>query len=152
MHFQLPPEYLHQLPEARSYIDQFVTNLGEDIIRNKQKPLVFIAGPYTQPYPVYNTRRSMAWYDVLADTKVIVPHCPHWTMFQDLVFPKPYETWLELDKQMVKRSDGILRLMGESSGADGEVNLARQLKIPIFNEERFEELFPWAIAWIQAHK
>lgn len=150
MSFQLPDEYLHKLPEAKKYIDAFVTTVSQDILFAEQKPLLFIAGPYTKPYPIYATRRAMAWYDVLVDSTVVVPHCPHWTMFQDLMFPKPYQTWLALDKQMVKRSDGILRLIGGSNGADGEVKLARELNIPVFTEERFEDIFPWALAWIHA--
>jgi hypothetical protein len=41
------------------------------------------------------------------------------------------EPWLTMDLEMVKRSDAVLRLPGESSGADGEVAHANEHKIPV---------------------
>ncbi len=43
------------------------------------------------------------------------------------------EPWLTMDLELVKRSDAVLRLPGESSGADGEVAHARSLGIPVFH-------------------
>ena len=91
MDFRLSDEYLHRLPEAREYVDEFLSKIDPHLFDSEIKPLVFIARPYTSPYPVYNTRRAMAWYDLLADSRIISGHCPHWTMFQDQMFPQPYE-------------------------------------------------------------
>ena len=48
------------------------------------------------------------------------------------------EPWLTMDLELVKRSDAVLRLPGDSSGADGEVEHATKLGIPVFY--RIEDL------------
>jgi hypothetical protein len=42
------------------------------------------------------------------------------------------EAWLAMDLELVRRSDGVLRLPGKSSGADGEVAHANECKVPVF--------------------
>jgi hypothetical protein len=51
-----------------------------------------------------------------------------------MLFPRPYEFWLELDNQFLPCCAALLRLPGESSGADKEVQLAQSLGIPVFTE------------------
>lgn len=41
------------------------------------------------------------------------------------------EPWLTMDLELVARSDALLRLPGESTGADGEVKHANKCKIPV---------------------
>lgn len=43
------------------------------------------------------------------------------------------EPWLTMDLELVKRSDAVLRLPGDSSGADGETAHAESLGIPVFH-------------------
>jgi hypothetical protein len=43
------------------------------------------------------------------------------------------EPWLTMDLEMVRRCDAVLRLPGESSGADGETAHADSLGIPVFH-------------------
>jgi Domain of unknown function (DUF4406) len=101
---------------------------------------VYIAGPYSQD-PVQGTRTAMVtwamlWYEGFT------PVCPHWTMFQHFLTPMPYETWLEYDREFVPICDAVLRLQGESSGADQEVALAKELGIPVFmNIEDLNKFF-----------
>ena len=72
------------------------------------------------------------------------PHCqssPHplaYGGFRDL----GAEPWLTMDLELVARSDALLRLPGESTGADGEVCHAVRLGIPCF--ETVEEVVEWA--------
>lgn len=49
-----------------------------------------------------------------------------------MMFPRPYEFWLDLDNQFLPFCEGLLRLAGSSSGADKEVQLAKTLNIPVF--------------------
>jgi hypothetical protein len=49
-----------------------------------------------------------------------------------MIFPHDYELWLEIDFAWVKKCDALIRLPGESSGADREVELARSLGIPVY--------------------
>ena len=48
-----------------------------------------------------------------------------------MLFPRPYEFWLELDNYFLPLCEAVLRLPGQSNGADKEVQLARELKIPV---------------------
>lgn len=93
-------------------------------------PLVYLAMPYTKPDPVENMHKAFAVADSLLD--VCVPFVPHFTMFWHFHSPKGYETWLEIDKEYLRRCDALLRLGGESTGADREVRFAQSLGLPTF--------------------
>lgn len=86
----------------------------------KSPPLVYIAGPYTKPDPVANTHHMIRIADALLDLGV-VPIIPHLTMFWHLVCPRPYDQWLQYDLHVMSRCDVVLRVPGDSNGADGEV-------------------------------
>lgn len=57
------------------------------------------------------------------------PHASGHGAFRDL----PADTWLEMDLEMVRRCDAVLRLPGESVGADGEVACAEACAIRVFH-------------------
>ena len=99
-----------------------------------ERPLIYIAGPYTHPDPVRNTHRMVKIADALLRLHV-TPIVPHLSMFWHLVRPKPYRKWLEYDLQLLARADVVLRVPGRSEGADVEVTHARQLRIPVLNPE-----------------
>lgn len=107
------------------------------------KPLVYIAAPYTKPDPVENTHNAFKIADSLLD--VCVPLVPHFTMFWHALSPKPYEQWLEIDRAYLRVCDAVLRIGGESSGADGEVAYARELDKPVF--ENPGELIRWCLSF-----
>jgi len=92
---------------------------------------VYIAGPYTKGDVAVNVRRAFEAANRLADSG-FAPFVPHSTHFWHMIFPRPYEFWLELDKQFLPFCNVVLRLPGESNGADGEIRLAQELKIPVF--------------------
>ena len=60
------------------------------------------------------------------------PFVPHLTGFWDFASPKKYETWLAYDMEWLRACDALLRMIGESPGADREVELAESLGIPVF--------------------
>lgn len=97
----------------------------------KVRPRIYIAGPYTKGDPIINTRKAIAVGSMLLK-QGFTPFVPHLTMFWHFLDPQDYETWLTYDFEWVKACDGLLRLDGESSGADREVRLAVELKKPIF--------------------
>lgn len=45
---------------------------------------------------------------------------------------RTYEEWMAIDLELVRRSDAVLRLPGESAGADREVELALQMGKPVY--------------------
>lgn len=95
------------------------------------KAKIYVAGPYTKGDVAQNVRHAFAAANELADLG-FAPFVPHYTHFWHMLFPRPYEFWLELDNQFIPCCDAILRLPGESSGADKEVALARSIGLPVF--------------------
>lgn len=91
---------------------------------------VYVAGPYSSD-PVLGTRAAIEAADWLAQ-RGFVPFIPHLTHFWHFLIPHPYEFWLEQDLEWLKKCDALLRLPGESSGADREVTMARTWHIPVF--------------------
>lgn len=62
-----------------------------------------------------------------------VPFIPHTHNQQwDLMFPKDRDTWVEMDVQWVDACDALVRLDGESEGADAEVERAIDQGIPVY--------------------
>jgi Domain of unknown function (DUF4406) len=92
---------------------------------------IYVAGPYTNGDVAVNIRTAYEAADRLADLG-FAPFVPHSTHFWHMLFPRPYEFWLELDDQFLPCCAAVLRLPGGSKGADGEVRLAESLGIPVF--------------------
>ena len=93
---------------------------------------VYIASPYTKGDVAVNVRESLLAADQLLELGY-APYPPLYSHFWHFLSPKPYETWTALDMEWVKRCDCVLRLPGESSGADAEVELAKANNIPVFS-------------------
>src|SRR5437762_10965938 len=94
---------------------------------------VYVAGPYSSGDVAANVRNAYAAATRLAD-EGFAPFVPHHTHFWHMLFPRPYEDWLRLDLAFLPCCDAVLRLPGESVGADGEVEAARSRGIPIFTD------------------
>lgn len=97
---------------------------------NKNK-LVYLAMPYTHPDPVINTHNAMRVAEILIEHGCI-PIIPHLSLFWHLVYPHPIEFWYDYDLKILERCDCLLRLGGESKGADKEVIYAKSKGIPVF--------------------
>ncbi len=93
--------------------------------------LIFISGPYTHPDPVINVRNA-----ILAGEEVLKlghnPWIPHLNHLWHLVSPHPEEFWYAYDLIWLRKCDAILRLPGESKGADKEMKLAKIRGMKIF--------------------
>jgi Domain of unknown function (DUF4406) len=92
---------------------------------------VYVAGPYTKGDVEENVRNAIKAGNELAD-KGFAPFVPHLTHFWEALFPRPYDFWIDLDNQFLPDCDAVLRIPGDSSGADNEVRLAHSLGIPVF--------------------
>src|SRR5438105_4453404 len=97
------------------------------------KAKVYIAGPYTKGDVAVNVRNAFEAANKLADLG-FAAFVPHGTHFWHMMFPRKYEFWLELDREFLPCCDAVLRLPGESHGADGEVRLAESKHIPVFQD------------------
>jgi|SRR6185312_5997538 len=103
---------------------------------------VYVAGPYTRPDPIENTHRAIRVGDDLLSLGYI-PFIPHLTAFWHLLRPRPYQEWLDYDLEWVRVCGVLLRLPGESSGADTEVAFARCLDIPVVHSvDELQRRFP----------
>lgn len=91
---------------------------------------VYIASPYTKGDVAVNVRVQLETADELM-TRGYSPYVPLLTHFQHLHKPRPYEDWCRQDDDWIPCCDYLLRLPGESIGADREVKLAERLGIPV---------------------
>ncbi len=60
---------------------------------------------------------------------------PQWSAIQGMVAPISWQEWMEYDSAIIPHCIAMLRLPGESKGADRETDLARRLNIPVFEDE-----------------
>ncbi len=110
---------------------------------------IYIAGPISKGDLATNVDQATAAFVALAKAGY-APFCPHWS-----VYSKPtcsillnqvgciatiegnptmqHADWMGVDLAWVVVSDGVLRLPGESTGADMEVAEAKRLGLPVFN-------------------
>ena len=95
---------------------------------------VYIAGPMTLGDTGANVTRGMEAAHRLMDHG-LSPLCPHLTHFLHIMRPRPYQEWVESDFPWLEVSDAVLRLPGESKGADKEEELAGEWGIPVFIDE-----------------
>lgn len=100
--------------------------------RYKPLPFVFIAGPYTKPSPKENVANAIAMGTDLVSTGLCIPSIPLLVHMWDSHHPHSYQFWIEYTKHLLSKCDYLLRLPGESKGADDEVLLAGELNIPVF--------------------
>lgn len=92
---------------------------------------VYIASPYTIGDVAVNVKLQLDTANKLMDLG-FAPYVPLLTHFQHLVHPRPYGDWIKLDNEWVLVCDCVLRLGGESKGADAEVELAKKNHIPVY--------------------
>jgi Domain of unknown function (DUF4406) len=94
---------------------------------------IYVAGPYTKGDVAVNVARAIEVGHRLMDLG-FAPFVPHLSHFQHLQHPRPYEDWMALDLVWLRECDALLRIPGESAGADREVRGANELLIPVFHE------------------
>ena len=119
---------------------------------------VYIAGPISKGDLLHNINPATAAFVALAKAGV-APLCPHWSVyskpaFHNLVYDVLCEAtvagndemghadWLGVDLPWVAVSDAVLRLPGDSTGADMETACAKEHGIPVFHS--VEEVIAWS--------
>lgn len=92
---------------------------------------IYIAGPYTAGDVALNVRQA-----VLAGLEIHqaghVPFIPHLFHFAHFLCPQDYAVWCALDLQWLKACHCVVRLPGDSPGADREIEFAMTLGLPIY--------------------
>jgi hypothetical protein len=107
---------------------------------------VYVAGAYsgaTAKEVEANVRVAMDAGDRLEDLglRAFIPHLSH---FRHARKARPYEEWMDIDFDWIRRCDALFRIRGKSSGGDREVAFARGARIPVFFDEA--DLRKWAMA------
>jgi len=102
----------------------------------KRRLRVYIAGPMTNGtkdnFNMPKIHEAIEAYFRLIE-EGFVPHCPHLTVFCELMHPHriEYEQWLELDKSYIDDADVVLRIPGASRGANRECEYARSKGVDV---------------------
>lgn len=96
----------------------------------KQKTKVYVAGPYSSA-PEANTDAAIEWGNELLAAGY-VPFIPHLVHFWHERFPGSYEQWMGYVTEFLLTCDVVLRIPGESPGAERELQIARKHSMPIF--------------------
>lgn len=93
--------------------------------------IIYVSSPYTKGDVSENIRRACFAGDEILK-KGHIPLVPHLTHLWHLVSPKPWEDWMRIDSNLLSICDALLRLPGESKGADLEVIEAKNLCMIIY--------------------
>ena len=92
---------------------------------------VYIAGPYTKGDVGVNVAKAIEAGDQVLNAGH-TPFIPHLNHFWHIIYPHPESSWLSYDNVWLMTCDALIRLPGESKGADTEVQIAQFLPIPVF--------------------
>ena len=115
------------------------------------RPVVYIASPYTRGDVAINTHFQCSVFDKLLNDQKVWPVAPLWSHFQHTLFPRKYDDWIEYDLALIERYDACLRVNPaypqlayeetQSAGADGEVAAFVALHKPVFYS--IADLYEW---------
>lgn len=92
---------------------------------------IYIAGPYTKGDVALNVREAIYAGNMVAH-RGHIPFIPHLTHFWHMLIPHDIDFWYAYDIEWLKLCEGLLRLEGESKGADEEERIAREMGLPVF--------------------
>lgn len=93
---------------------------------------VYIASPYTIGDKETNVRRQIDAWKQLKDLG-FCPYAPLLNHYIDLVHKYPEQVWYDYDLEWLEACDVVLRLDGESKGADMEELFAQSNLIPVYH-------------------
>lgn len=97
------------------------------------RPLVYVAGPLTNGDVEKNVRNAIDAANFLLDLG-FSPFVPHLTYYMHAIQKRDYEFWMTYCLSMVPHCHAVLRIPGESPGAERELQAAAQLDIPTFSD------------------
>jgi len=104
---------------------------------------VYIAGPISKGDFLDNIRSGIDAGNRVWRTEGLgfIPFIPHLDMLLCLLHPFTWEEVLQLDEAWLLKCDAMLRIPGESPGADREEAFCAEHGIPVFHSE--ETLIEW---------
>lgn len=135
---RLEVEALEEALDLIQYLFGFMLEREKLLYKAKtnSRPLrVYVAGPYNGNGSIEarsrNTERAIDEATKLLDTghSLYVPHLAH---FWDLRHQRSPSVWLALDLSWLAQCEAMIRLPGDSPGADEEERFARSIGIPVY--------------------
>lgn len=94
---------------------------------------VYVAGPMSHGDLMDHVRSAILHAQELV-SHGHAPMVPQLSLMWQIVHPNPWDVWLyTVDLPWVEVADAVLRLPGESKGADVECQHARERDIPVFH-------------------
>ena len=93
--------------------------------------IIYIASPYTQGDQEANVRRQIVAAELIRE-RGHLPFVPLLFHLWHGISPHPYDYWMAMDLEWLSYCDALVRLPGESIGADAEVAEAKRLCLPVF--------------------
>lgn len=97
------------------------------------RPVVYISGPIS-----LGNRNLNYFHACEAERQLMLSGFAPINPIRSMVLPfawdsdMPHDLWLEVDLPIIERVDAVLRIPGESVGADREVGHALTLGIPVY--------------------
>ena len=92
---------------------------------------IYVAGPMTKGDFWANVHAAIDAAQALRE-RGWFPHVPHFYAYWNARHERPYEDWLAQDFCWLEACEAIVRLPGDSAGADREVAYAQRLGMPVF--------------------
>ena len=80
-----------------------------------------------------NCANAIRIAEQLMEAYPIMLFTPQLSVLHQLVVPRSHAEWLDYDFNIIANSLGILRIPGDSVGADMETRFAESLDIPVFS-------------------
>jgi Domain of unknown function (DUF4406) len=108
----------------------------------RKKIKIYIAGPYTYGFPGRNVTHALSIADKILDLG-FYPYVPHLTHFWDMIYPRTYESWMELDLIFLEICHGLFHIEGASRGVEIEIKRAKELYMPIFRSIDRLKSYEW---------
>ena len=110
---------------------------------------IYVAGPYSNGNIVDNVDIAIQYASELVDMGY-APFCPHLYHFVEIYNKKTWDSWMKIDLEFLSRCDVLIRIPGESIGADIEVTEAIKSGIPVLNNlEEAEEFIKQAKEFVK---
>lgn len=99
------------------------------------KPLIYVAGPLSKGDHNQNVRRAVLVAEALveAGADVFIPHTHGVLWDMATAVQHPHEFWMGIDLAILEKCDGLVRVPGESKGADLEVAAMLELNRPVYS-------------------
>lgn len=94
--------------------------------------IIYVSAPFSKGDQFVNVRNACLAGDEILK-KGHIPLVPHLTALWHAISPKSWEEWMEIDTALLSMCDALVRLPGESKGADMEVAEAKKLHLIIYD-------------------